>query len=119
MARITQEFYCGECKSYFDIRLNMMINHEAHIECPGCKHQHRRCVVDGVVYEKGRYQTDVVEEICPNPATLRKIPLTQRMLEAEKANSWAGRRDGVPIMDSDRMDRWISVAVRERLGDTE
>ena len=119
MARITQEFYCGECKSYFEVRLNMMLNHEVHIECPGCKHQHRRCIKDGVIFEGGRFTSDAVEEICPNPATLRKMPITQRMREAEKVNPWGGRRDGVLITDADRAERWMEVAARERGDDAE
>lgn len=107
MSRISQEFYCGECDSYFIVRLNMAINYEVQIQCPNdkCNHLHRRCVVDGIIYERGRFVTDHKEQILPNPATLSKKPITDKM----KQTSY--KRDGVPI---DFRDNWLEVASNER-----
>lgn len=55
MGRISQEFYCGECKGYFVVRLNIELNHEVEIACPNCGHEHRRCIVDGLIFEQGRH----------------------------------------------------------------
>ncbi len=99
MARVSQEFYCGECKHYFIVRLNMSLNQEVHIQCPNnaCKHEHRRCIKNGLIFESGRYHTDAKEEVLPNPATLSKTPKTDKMKKAHEESSYNQRRDGVPL----------------------
>lgn len=112
--RVSQEFYCGECKGYFMVRLNMILNHEVHIKCPNCGHEHRRVINDGVIYEKGRYDHDVKENVLTTKATYHKEPITERMQKAR--DSWSGRRDGVP-MTAEQMLRWAEVAHREKTGE--
>lgn len=113
MERITQEFYCGECKGYFLVRLNMSLNFEALIKCPNCGHEHRRVVKNGEIFEQGRHQVDVRETILTTMATYSKEPFTDKMKKAHTKQSWDGRRDGVPI-DHMLADRWLQVAARER-----
>ncbi len=109
MGRIAQEFYCGECQGYFLIQLNMALNMEVHIVCPNCGHEHRRCIKDGQIYENGRYESKVKEEILCTRASYSKEPLTAKM----KSPS-CHRRDGVPLLDEDMKQRWLQVAARER-----
>lgn len=109
MERLLQEFFCGECVGYFHVKLNVALNHEVEIVCPNCKHEHRRCIVNGQIFESGRYETSSKEKIRPTPASYSKTPLTQKMRDAhEKRGS---RRDGVPVP---MYDRWLEVAAREK-----
>lgn len=118
MGRVSQEFYCGECDHYFVVRLNMALNHEALIVCPNkdCKHEHRRCIVEGIIYEQGRFETDHEEEILPNPATLSKTPITDKMrkaAETEGPRSYCKkRRDGVPL--GPLAESWARTSLREK-----
>lgn len=110
MGRISQEFYCGECKGYFVVRLNIELNHEVEIACPNCGHEHRRCIVDGLIFEQGRHTTQVKEKILVTKANYSKTPITEKMREAHN-RAYGGRRDGVPLP---MMDQWLNVAARER-----
>lgn len=107
MSRVSQEFYCGECNGYFVVRLNMAINHRVEIICPNCGHQHLRNIVDGVIYEKGRYDGKAVEEIMPTKASYSKKSRTEAMVNSAK-------RDGVVLAD-----RWLDIAAREKGEDYE
>jgi len=113
--RVTQEFYCGECQGYFMVRLNMALNHEVHVKCPSCGHEHRRVIKDGVIYESGRYSADVKETVRTTMATYHKEPITERMRKAHDGSSYGGRRDGVE-MSAAQMERWAELAHRERTG---
>lgn len=113
--RVSQEFYCGECKGYFMIRLNMVLNHEVHVKCPNCAHEHRRVIQDGMIYESGRYSSDVKENVLTTMATYHKTPITERMRKAHEKNGWGGRRDGVQ-MTEEQLSRWAEVAQREKTG---
>lgn len=110
MSRVTQEFYCGECRGYFLVHLNMSLNIEVHIKCPKCGHEHRRVIKDGEIYEKGRYAVDAKETIHTTIAQYSKEPFTAKM---QRASRWGDRRDGVP-MDYAMAERWLNVAARER-----
>lgn len=114
--KVTQEFYCGECKTYFMISLNVSLDYEALIACPSCAHEHRRYVNGGVVREDGRFRSDAKERIHPLKSTCSKEPLTEKMKEAHRKNSYSGRRDGVvvPSPICDREDRWLERAARDR-----
>lgn len=114
--RASQEFYCGECQGYFIVRLNMALNHEVHVKCPNCGHEHRRVIKDGIIYESGRYTSDVKENVLTTMATYHKEPVTQRMKEAHEKRQWGGRRDGVE-MTRDQMERWAEIAQREQTGE--
>jgi len=114
MGRISQEFYCGECKGYFAIRLNMSLNHEVEIVCPNCKHEHRRRIEDGQIFERGRHITPISEKILTSMANYSKTPITQRMRDAHEKQIYSARRDGVPYENQPMMEQWLSVAARER-----
>lgn len=114
--RTSQEFYCGECVGYFMVRLNMALNHEVYVRCPNCEHEHRRVIKDGVIYESGRYSSDVKENVLTTKATYHKEPITERMKKAHEGKEWSGRRDGVPMTPA-QMERWNEVARRETVGE--
>lgn len=119
MDRVSQEFYCGECSGYFLIRLNTALNHEAEIKCPNCGHEHRRCVVNGEIFEKGRHTTTSREKILTSMASYSKTPITQKMRDAHEGKQFHGRRDGVvlerdPATQAEFNERWLSIAARER-----
>lgn len=114
--RVSQEFYCGECVGYFFVRLNMVVNHEALIRCPNCAHEHRRCINNGVIYEDGRYQSDIKETVLTMKSTYHKVPITDQMKKAAEGKSWQDRRNGIQ-MSPDQMLRWYEVSQREKLGD--
>lgn len=114
--RTSQEFYCGECKGYFIVRLNVALNHEMVMKCPKCGHEHRRVIKDGVIYESGRFESPVKERVLTTLATYHKQPVTDRMKRAHGIISWGGRRDGVQ-MTPEQMERWAEKAERERTGE--
>ena len=107
--RITQEFYCGTCKGYCLIRLNVALdNIEVDIRCPNpdCKHEHRRRVYKGRIEERGRYGgADVKQRIRTTLATYSKQPRTKTMKKAERKGSSCDRcdlrRDGVILSDKE------------------
>lgn len=117
--KVTQEFYCGECGGYFLATLNMALNFEVEIVCPGpdCGHEHRRCVVDGQILEQGRFATDSKEKIRPTSASYSKEPLTTKMRarhkEEKNGGYCGGRRDG-ELVTEPMFDRWLEIAARER-----
>jgi hypothetical protein len=100
--RVWQEFYCGECDGYFDVKLNMGLNYEVEVVCPNCEHKHRRCIKDGQIFESGRYNSAIKEEIISTKAAYHKKPRTKAMNNASKDSRWSGRRDGVVITDPSR-----------------
>ncbi len=111
MARVSQEFHCGNCSGYFVVRLNLGLNHEVEIVCPGCGHEHRRCVKNGLIFEAGRFKTDSKEKIRPTKAAFSKTPITDKMKKAQYG------RDGVELSGAtldEYRQRWLEVAARER-----
>jgi hypothetical protein len=121
--RVSQEFYCGECKGYFIIRLRLDYTGKLMVECPlpSCRHQHTRFAKDGVIQEDGRDVSGTNQEvIVSNMATYAKSPLTKEMQDAEKKKAYMGRRDAVPVNKRSALwERWQVVALREQglLGD--
>lgn len=117
--RVNQEFYCGNCQKYFIVRLNAQLTHEVEIVCPGCGHEHRRCVKEGMIFDEGRFQSPVKEKIRPTPSTLVSQPRTQAMLAT---GVWQ-RRSGVKLDEPDNSDpsflpeSWLDKAQRELTGD--
>lgn len=109
MSRILQEFYCGECKGYFLVKLNIHLNHEVEIICPNCNHEHRRCIVDGQIFENGRYKTDSKEKIRPTNVSYSKEPKTTHMQQAKWSRNSA-------ILTDQMQSRWIEKAYDERGG---
>lgn len=122
-ARVSQEFYCGECKHYFFIRMNAAVNDVVWIVCPNksCKHEHRRCVVDGHIVEDGRWTHNPTQKIISMPTSLSLTPRTQKMEAMHQKNSYQGRRDSVPIADQQRTtlfaDLWLDKSIREKEGE--
>lgn len=102
MARINQEFYCGECDGYFFAKINMEITQGVDLVCPNCGHKHHRFIDKGQIFERGRSSNKAIEEICPVKSSYHKKPVTEKMKEAEKKDKWSGRRDGVPVEDGAR-----------------
>lgn len=113
--RVMQEFYCGECVGYFFIYLNMALNHEVLICCPNCKHEHRRVIKDGSVFEQGRFAVNHKEKVLTTMATYHKEPATEQMKKAHAKNSWEDRRDGIRMTDEQLM-RWQEISQREKTG---
>lgn len=105
--RRTEEFYCGECRGYFMVTLNVAINHEVEVVCPSCGHEHRRCVANGHILERGRHSTPVKEKLRPSIASYSKHPFTEKM------RSSASHRDG-EVLSPVMLDRWLEVAAREK-----
>ena len=103
--RVWQEFYCGECQGYMRVKLNMGLNFEVFVVCPKCRHEHRRIIKDGQIYENGRYGSDVKEEICPPMSAWSEDPWTDTMRKAGK--KYSSRRDGVKIKDAEVPERTI------------
>ena len=110
MERISQEFYCSECKGYFLVRLNTSLNQGVEIVCPNCGHEHRRCIVDGQIFENGRFKTDVKEKIRPTKTSYSKEPLTTKM---KQAGDWGQRRDGSILTELMR-SRWLEKAADDQ-----
>lgn len=110
MSRISQEFYCGECTGYFLVRLNDSLNHGVEIVCPNCGHEHRRCIVDGQIFENGRHETPVKEKIRPTKVSYSKEPLTTQM---KQAGGWGQRRDGSILTEMMR-SRWLEKGTEEK-----
>lgn len=94
MEKVWQEFYCGECSGYFRVKLNFNLNYEVEMVCPNCSHKHRRVIQNGQIYEKGRFSSEVKEEIMPPKSAYSKEPLTNKM--AKNKCRWT-KREGVVI----------------------
>jgi hypothetical protein len=106
VSRIWQEFYCGECEGYIDVKLNMSLNFEVQIVCPNCKHEHARCIRKGVIYEQGRGQSPVKDKIMPVASAYHKEPKTKKMLNAK---DWGDRRDGVPVQQNTAREMLVEL----------
>jgi len=78
MARKKFEFYCTECKKYFDFTLRDNLNGNYRIHCPNpkCKHVHYRQLKDGTITE-GRFDVNdknvLIDDICPMPSSCRDV----------------------------------------------
>ena len=85
--KVFQEFYCGECRGYILVKLNMSLNHVVEVVCPNCDHHHLRNIKDGQIFEQGRGTGAYKEEICPPKSAYSK----------ESRVNTPPRRDGVKI----------------------
>lgn len=97
--RIWQEFYCGHCQGYIKIKLNMELNQGIEVVCPNCGHEHRRVIVDGQIFENGRFDAKLAEQICPPASAYQKEPWTKKMREAHAKKGQ--RRDAEVIKPDD------------------
>ena len=95
--KVWQEFYCGECSGYFNVKLNMGLSHGVEVVCPNCKHEHHRFIKGGEIFEQGRSSNKPVEKILPPKSSYHKEPITKKMIDAENKDRWSARRDGVKI----------------------
>jgi len=77
MARKKFDFYCTECRKYFDFTLRDNINGNHRIHCPLCRHIHYRQLKDGEITE-GRFDKNdkniLINDICPMPSSCRDTP---------------------------------------------
>lgn len=111
--KVFQEFYCGECKGYFTVKLNMALNQIVEIVCPNpnCKHKHKRSIQNGIIFENGREGGSSIEEIRPPFSSYSKEAKTEKM----KSLSSYCKRDGVVIKDSNIIadsflkERWFEL----------
>lgn len=115
---VTQEFFCSECKVYFLVTLfTGQTDYEAVVVCPGCGHEHQRCIHKGEIHEQGRFQTSVKERILSTKASISKEPRTARL---KVATEWRQRRDGVPVhneeMESFLQQRWFERSQEQKEG---
>lgn len=101
MSRVWQEFYCGECKGYIRVKLNIELNHEVEVVCPKCGHRHRRVIRDGQIFENGRFTNEPKEEICPPMSAYQKEPWTKKMRTAHEKNDYGARRAAEVITADD------------------
>lgn len=115
--KIWQEFYCGECKGYFRVKLNMSLTIGVEIICPNCQHAHHRFIKEGQIFENGRESNSIKQEIVSPVSAYSKEPLTQKMIDA----SFYEKRDGskiekeedlnprCPIADAMIKERWFEL----------
>lgn len=85
MARKTAEFWCTECHTYFDIRLNMELNGNYRIHCPKCGHVHYRTVLNGQITGDRFPVNDselLIEDIMPMKSSCRNKS-TETALDSE------------------------------------
>ena len=76
-ARRREEFYCGECRSYFDTYLRGNMTGRYTIECPNesCRHHHHRLIERGLVTsDRCNDQAPMLDIIMGLPTTLRSSP---------------------------------------------
>jgi hypothetical protein len=76
------------------VKLNVELNRLVEVVCPKCGHKHRRHITNGVVKEDGRFNGNVVEEICPTIAAWSETPRTKVM---QKVAGFSGERDGAVV----------------------
>lgn len=95
MARVWQEFYCNDCDGYIDVKINISINQDVLVKCPNCGREHPRTIKNGVIYERGQYESRYCEKITPVKAAYHKDPKTIRMKTQE--TTCYSRRDGVTV----------------------
>jgi len=55
------EIYCSICKGYNTVDIPEHVNGLHIIICGKCKHEHYRCINDGVITDK-RYECEVLEK---------------------------------------------------------
>ena len=69
------QFYCQECRKYFDVKLNMELNGNHRVHCPNCKHIHYRMIKDGMITEARFTENSnneyIVDDLFPMKACCR------------------------------------------------
>lgn len=76
--RKTFEFYCTECRKYFDVKLDVSTNGYFRIHCPSCGHTHYRAVKDGKITDE-RFttrpdkDTPLLDDIYPMKSSCRDV----------------------------------------------
>jgi hypothetical protein len=89
----------------------MALNQIVEMVCPNsnCKHKHKRCIQNGVIFENGREGGSSIEEIRPPFSSYSKEPKTEKM------KNYHYKRDGVVIDDSNMVadsflkERWFEL----------
>ena len=104
MATVKHEFYCTECRKYFDVKLNMALNGNYRIHCPNCAHVHYRAIEDGKITEQ-RFPHNaskiLIEDIRPMKSSIRteqkEVDLDSELVTTQKGfmhRLWADRHSG-------------------------
>jgi hypothetical protein len=102
VARTYQEFYCGNCRTYFMLGLNSHLEgYEIEVVCPECKHEHRRCIDKGQIVEAGRHKNAPKEKIIAMKSSCHKEPIHVRMAKADSGKDYQAHRDG-QVFKSDK-----------------
>lgn len=111
--RVWQEFYCNDCNGFFTVKINLALNQQILLCCPGpdCTRKHPRNIKNGIIYEGGR--EDHGEEIIVPKSAYSKKPLTKAMLERYKPRGGVAITERDPMADAIIRDSWI-----ERFGHT-
>ena len=76
-SRRREEFYCGECRSYFDTYLRSNMTGSYTVECPNekCRHHHHRIIRSGLVTgDRCNDKAPMLDIIMGLPTTLRDSP---------------------------------------------
>lgn len=76
MAKIKKEFYCNECRKYFDIKLNISLDGNYRVHCPNCGHIHYRTVKKGVITDQrfpDNHESILIEDIYPMKSSCRDL----------------------------------------------
>ena len=109
--KVFQEFYCGECRGYIRVRLNMAYDRTIFMVCPKCGHEHQRYIEKGQILERGRFEHgDPKEKLKPPMSAYSKEPISKKM----DKNFYA--RDAEVIKSSDDLirenfmkERWVEL----------
>ena len=92
MPKVKHEFYCTECRKYFDIKLNMELDGNYRIHCPNCGHTHYRAVAKGKITEQRFPHNEckiLIEDIRPMKSSCRDYQ-TETELDSECVTTGAG-----------------------------
>lgn len=75
MARVKFEFQCTNCPAIFDVKLNLKLNGNYRIHCPGCGHVHFRKVENGKITDirfTENQNDPLLEDIYPMKSSIKE-----------------------------------------------
>jgi len=92
------EFYCTECKKYFDVKLNMSLNGNYRIHCPMCEHIHFRKLLNGEITDSRfpeNHESALIEDIKPMKGSCRDFAQEKPEIDNFLYTRWRERLDVV------------------------